>query len=98
MNAVELLGQRYEIVDKLGSGGMQNVFRAKDTLRGMEVAIKNPQPGQIHKKFSNSAIISARVNHPNVAKTLDYIEADGIPYLAEELVEGGTLENACLSM
>lgn len=98
MSSLGLIGDRYEIVGKLGSGGMQHVFRAKDLLRGLDVALKTPQPGQIHKKFANSAIISARINHPNIAKTLDYVEADDTPYLAEELVEGGTLEDACLSL
>ncbi|AYM04334.1 serine/threonine-protein kinase [Agrobacterium tumefaciens] len=93
-----LLGDRYEIVGMLGSGGMQHVHRAKDHLRGVDVALKTPQPGQIVKKFSNSAILSARVNHPHVAKTLDYLEESGVPYLAEELVEGGTLEDACMSV
>jgi serine/threonine protein kinase, bacterial len=93
-----LLGGRYEIVGMLGSGGMQHVHRAKDHLRGVDVALKTPQPGQIVKKFSNSAILSARVNHPHVAKTLDYLEESGVPYLAEELVEGGTLEDACMSV
>ena len=93
-----LLGGRYELVGMLGSGGMQHVHRAKDHLRGVDVALKTPQAGQVVKKFSNSAILSARVNHPHVAKTLDYLEESGVPYLAEELVEGGTLEDACMSV
>ncbi|TBA91093.1 serine/threonine protein kinase [Rhizobium ruizarguesonis] len=77
---------------------MQHVHRAKDHLRGVDVALKTPQPGQVVKKFSNSAILSARINHPNVAKTLDYLDEAGVPYLAEELVEGGTLEEACMAL
>lgn len=92
-----IIGGRYEVIGDLGSGGMQNVFRAYDQLLGVEIALKTPQAGQILKKFANSAIISARINHHNVAKTLDYLEEAGAPYLAEELVEGGTLEEACLA-
>jgi serine/threonine-protein kinase len=92
-----VVGGRYAIVSELGSGGMQHVYRAYDRLRGVEVALKTPQAGQVLKKFANSAIISARINHHNVAKTLDYLEEDGAPYLAEELVEGGTIEEACLA-
>jgi len=98
MTAVKLLGSRYEIVGHLGDGGMQHVHRAMDHLKGIEVAVKTPQAGQRLKKFANSARISALINHHNVAKTLDYFEEDGVPYLAEELVEGGTLEEQCLSV
>lgn len=93
-----LLGGRYEIIGKLGSGGMQDVHRAQDHLRGVDVALKTPQPGQRLKKFEDSARISALINHHNVAKTLDYFEEEGVPYLAEELVEGGTLHDDCISV
>lgn len=92
-----VIGNRYKIIGELGSGGMQNVYRAEDQLLGVEIALKTPQSGQALKKFENSAIISARINHHNVAKTLDYLEENGVPFLAEELVEGGTLEDACLA-
>lgn len=93
-----LLGSRYEIIGHLGDGGMQHVHRAKDHLKGIDVALKTPQAGQRLKKFSDSARLSALINHHNVAKTLDYFEDNGVPYLAEELVEGGTLEEQCLSV
>ena len=98
MSISKILGSRYEIIGHLGDGGMQHVHRAKDHLRGVDVALKTPQAGQLLKKFANSARISALINHHNVAKTLDYFEEDGVPYLAEELVEGGTLEEQCLSV
>lgn len=89
----ETFGGRYKVLSAIGSGGMQHVYRATDQLRGVDVALKTPQQGQAHKKFLNSAIIAARINHHNVAKTLDYFEENGRPYLAEELVEGGTLDS-----
>lgn len=98
MSSVTLLGSRYEITGHLGDGGMQHVHRARDHLKGVDVALKTPQSGQRLKNFSNSARISALINHHNVAKTLDYFEENGIPYLPEELVEGGTLEEECLSV
>lgn len=93
-----LLEKRYEILSPAGQGGMQFVYRAFDHLKGVEVAVKTPQTGQVHKKFSNSAVLAARINHPNIAKTLDYFEVEGLPYLAEEFVDGGTLDDSCMSL
>lgn len=67
---------------------MQNVYSALDLLFRRKVAIKTPKEGAALARFEKSAIMSARVNHINVAKTLDYVEEDGVPYLVEELVEG----------
>lgn len=85
---------RYTVIEHIGRGGMQDVYRAHDSLRDIDVALKVPQAGQIDKKFRNSAVIAARINHHNVAKTLDYFEDAGRPYLVEEIVEGGTLDDA----
>jgi serine/threonine protein kinase, bacterial len=88
-----VLAGRYTVTDLIGSGGMQHVYRASDSLCEVFVALKVPQQGQKHKKFKNSAVISARINHYNVAKTLDYFEENGEPFLIEELVPGGTLHD-----
>ena len=88
---------RYEIVGLIGKGGMQYVYRAKDMLLGREVALKTPQNNSALKRFARSAIVSAQVNHPNVAKTIDYIETEERPYLVEELIVGEDLEHALLT-
>ncbi|HID8535942.1 TPA: serine/threonine-protein kinase [Stenotrophomonas maltophilia] len=88
----KVFGGRYCIKSLIGSGGMQDVYRAGDTVLGVDVAVKVPQAGQSQKKFRSSAVIAARINHHNVAKTLDYIEGDEGRCLVEELVEGDGLD------
>lgn len=91
LNAGELISSRYLVEKPIGRGGMQDVYLARDVLLDGYVALKTPLPGQADKRFGNSARISARVNHHNVAKTLDYIEDDGRLFLIEEYVEGEDL-------
>ncbi|WP_186121591.1 serine/threonine-protein kinase [Burkholderia gladioli] len=88
----EVIGGRYTVVEHVGRGGMQDVYRAHDGLLDVDVALKTPQPGQPIQRFADSAVISARVNHHNVAKTLDYF-VDDVAYLVEEFVEGESLED-----
>lgn len=87
-----VIGGRYQIRGHIGRGGMQDVYRAQDNILGLDVALKTPQAGQPNKRFKNSAHIAAKVNHHNVAKTLDYFEEGGSEYLIEEFVDGETLE------
>lgn len=90
------VAQRYRIDRLIGSGGMQDVYIAEDLVLGVNVAVKTPQLGQSNKKFSNSAIIAAKVNHHNVAKTFDYVEEDGRMFLVEEFVDGDNLDRQLL--
>jgi serine/threonine-protein kinase len=93
----DIVQERYEIIHFIGKGGMQFVYKAKDLLLGREVALKTPQNNSALKRFERSAVVSAKVNHPNVAKTIDYIEAKERPYLIEELIVGEDLEQALLT-
>lgn len=93
MNPQEIVSERYRIERHIGRGGMQDVYLAYDMLLDSNVALKTPQPGQPDKRFKSSAKISARVNHHNVAKTLDYIEKGNRLFLIEEFVDGENLEN-----
>lgn len=79
---------RYQIKKWIGAGGMQNVYLAQDLLFNREVAVKTPKDGAPVGRFEKSAVLSAKVNHINVAKTLDYVEDQGVPYLVEEFVDG----------
>lgn len=79
---------RYWVDTYVNAGGMQQVYKATDTLLGREVALKRPKNDDGERRFDRSARASARVNHANVARTLDYFEHDGQQYLVEEFVEG----------
>ena len=83
----DLVAGRYEVLEFIDEGGMQQVFRALDRTFNRKVALKTPKIMSAEKRFGRSAQLSARVTHPNVAKTLDYMEADNRPYLVEELID-----------
>jgi serine/threonine protein kinase, bacterial len=91
-----IIADRYRVERSVGQGGMQEVVAAIDQLLGIRVALKTPLPGQALVRFRNSAVFAARVNHHNVAKTYDYFEIGGVPYLIEEFVDGETLEAGLL--
>lgn len=92
----DLISGRYEIIDNIGEGGMQMVYAATDRILHRKVALKTPKNDSAKKRFKRSAIVSACINHPNVAKTLDYLEDDHRQYLVEELIEGMDLDKALL--
>src|SRR5262245_8353444 len=86
----------YEIISALGAGGMGEVYRARDTKLGREVAIKILPSNVIADtdrvaRFSREAQILASLNHPNIASIFHLEEADGVSALVLELVEGETL-------
>lgn len=93
MKVGDLVCSRYLVESFVGRGGMQNVYKARDVLLDVDVAVKSPQLGKVDKRFKSSARIAAKVNHHNVAKTLDYVEQGGVQYLIEEFVVGETLED-----
>ncbi len=86
----------YEISTLLGKGGMGEVWRARDTKLGREVAIKT-QPEEFAKdadrlaRFEREAKLLASLNHPNIAAIHGFEEDDGTHFLVLELVEGDTL-------
>ena len=86
----------YEIVTAIGSGGMGEVYRARDTRLGRDVAIKvlpelfATDPDRI-ARFQREAQLLASLNHPNIAIIHGLEESDGIRALVMELVEGPTL-------
>ncbi|MGP6441556.1 protein kinase domain-containing protein [Rahnella aceris] len=91
------LNGRYNVLRKIGEGGMQNVFLAYDEILNREIALKTPKNNSAQKRFKRSAILAAKVNHPNVAKTFDYFVEDGCEYLTEEFIDGLDLDAALLS-
>ena len=96
----QLVGQ-FQIIEKLGSGGMGTVYKAKDTKLNRMVAIKAlnqnvTSQSNAYKRFKNEAQISAQISHPNVASLYDFIQDKGRSYLIMELVKGETLEQIIL--
>ena len=88
----ETVGGRYTVESELGRGGMQVVYRAHDDALRRLVAVKVPQDARVSRRFRESSVLSSRVNHPNVAKTLDYFEDDaGRLYMVEEYIDGSDL-------
>ena len=86
----------YEVVSALGKGGMGEVWRARDSKLGREVAIKT-LPEEFAKdeerlaRFEREAKLLASLNHPNIATIHGLEEHDGTRFLVLELVEGDTL-------
>ena len=84
----------YEIIAPIGAGGMGEVFRARDTRLGREVAVKvlparvAEDPDRL-RRFEQEARATAALSHPNILAIHDVGEHDGAPYLVEELLEGG---------
>ena len=94
-----MIGQtlsHFEIVDKRGSGGMGDVYRARDTKLGRDVAIK-VLPDEFSRdeerlaRFRREAKVLASLNHPNIASIYGLEQSGGTHYLVLELVEGETL-------
>src|SRR3974390_1559570 len=77
---------RYEMLVPVGAGGMGEVWRARDTRLGREVAIKFSKE-QFSPRFEREARAVAALNHPNICHLYDV----GPNYLVMELVEGATL-------
>src|SRR5208337_4019418 len=86
----------YEILSLLGAGGMGEVYRARDTRLGREVAIKvlpesfSSDPGRLHR-FEQEARTVAALKHPNILAVFDIGQHNGSPFLVSELVEGESL-------
>jgi Tol biopolymer transport system component len=86
----------YEIVALLGSGGMGDVYRARDTRLNRQVAIKFlsdsiTDPVAI-SRFQQEALTASSLNHPHILTVFEKGEVDGKQYLVAELVDGGTLK------
>ena len=86
----------YEILDPLGAGGMGEVYRARDSRLHRELAIK-VLPASIAKdadflgRFQSEARAASALNHPNIVTIHDIGSADGISYIAMELIDGKTV-------
>jgi serine/threonine-protein kinase len=92
-----ILRDKYEIVEKIGSGGMATVYRARhlafNEIRAIKVVSSRMMEDEnFLKRFRNEAVITRKLQHPNAVRVddIDTLE-DGRPYIVMELVEGSSL-------
>ena len=94
---IKLLG-KYELHEQLGKGGFGTVFRATDTVLGVDRALKVLHPALVAddtfiSRFKQEAQIAARLEHPNLVPVYDFGETDGRYYLAMKYMPGGSLKD-----
>src|SRR5437660_12308409 len=86
----------YEVLSPLGAGGMGEVYRARDTRLGRDVAVKvlpasfSADPDRL-RRFEQEAQAASALNHPNILTVHDIGRHDDSPYVVSELLEGETL-------
>ena len=93
-----VLGERYELLEPIGQGGMGIVWRARDRVTGQIVAVKLlnaflADDASAQARFVREAELARRVESPRVARVLDHGAHGGVPYLVMEYVEGRSLRD-----
>lgn len=96
-----LLAERYEIITKVGNGGMATVYKAKDTLLNRLVAVKILRDEfttdqEFIKRFEAEAQAAASITHPNIVSVYDVGNQDNLYYIVMELIQGKTLKEIIL--
>ena len=91
----------YEIVGRLGHGAMGEVYRARDTRLGRDVAVKVlpaafADDADRLARLEREARLISQVNHPNICTLFDIVEGQSAPFLIFELIEGETLQQRLL--
>lgn len=92
----QMIAERYRVVSIAGRGGMGEVYRAEDLTLGQIVAIKFlpqavSQDAAVLERFHSEVRIARQVSHPNVCRVFDIGDADGVPFLSMEYVDGEDL-------
>jgi serine/threonine protein kinase len=87
-----VLGDRYQLAEPVGQGGMGSVWRARDLVLGREVAIKLLTDELARARFCREAAVLARLTHPRLARLYDYGEHEGTAFLVMEYLAGPSLE------
>ena len=93
----KLLDNRYEILEKIGSGGMADVYKARCHRLNRLVAIKIlkedlSQDAEFRRRFHAESQAVAMLSHPNIVSVYDVSHSDNIDYIVMELIEGITLK------
>ena len=98
MNLIgKMLNNRYEVLEKVGNGGMATVYKAKCHILNRYVAIKLLKDefttdSEFIKKFNTEAQSAASLNHPNIVSIFDVCNEDNLYYIVMELIQGKTLK------
>ena len=92
-----IIAERYEILGKIGTGGMADVYKAKDHKLNRFVAVKVLKPEfredtTFIRKFRSEAQAAAKLTHPNIVNVFDVGDDEGVYYIVMELIEGITLK------
>jgi len=90
---------RYEIIESRGAGSMGTVYRARDTVLDRDVALKTIRTGtavepELRERFYREAKACARLQHPGIVSVYDLGEADGVAFIAMELLDGTDFRKA----
>jgi serine/threonine-protein kinase len=93
----ELVAERYELEELVGTGGMSSVYRARDRLLERQVAIKilhehYSRDDDYVERFRREARAAAKLSHPNIVTVIDRGEADGRQFIVFEYVDGENLK------
>ncbi len=93
----QALAQRYEVLEKVGIGGMATVYKARDKKTGRLVALKVPQERFVGdprfvRRFHREAEVLAKMDHPNIVKVYDHGQVEGVHFIAMEFLEGEGLD------
>src|SRR5215471_7692142 len=88
----------YEILDRLGAGGMGEVYKAADSRLGRTVAIKAMPADKLGdpdrcRRFLQEARAASTLNHPNIVTIYDLLDEGGVNYIVMEYVAGRTLDD-----
>ena len=97
----KLLGNRYEIIEKIGNGGMATVYKATDKVLKRNVAVKILRDEfttdeEFIKRFEVEAQSAARLTHPNIVSIYDVGVENNLHYIVMELIQGKTLKEIIL--
>lgn len=93
------IGNRYDVLDKIGQGGMGTVYKGRDRQTKRDVAIKHLKPDvmgsnkDILERFRREGALLRELNHPNIIHLIDVVEAENQHYIVMEYVGGGSLSD-----
>jgi serine/threonine protein kinase/WD40 repeat protein len=93
-----LANNRYQVLQRLGEGGMATVYKARDNNLDADVVIKIPKPSlladpEYTKRFTREIRALVKLNHPHIVKVLDVGENNGVPYVVMQYLTGGSLQD-----